>query len=796
MDKRTFFFFISLTLALFGVNLYFQGQSSSELKKWAQDQQEKLELQSKTLTEEIQKESVPLKNLPLVDVYSAETGGELLVTGVLSGDALIAQTSQKTVYVRPFGTEEPLKQAQLITSQGTPYFSLYSLKEGGTLLIGDLPTFGQYDLQLLMPKPAIATPADYLDGHFSPLQEKLNQVKTRLNQKKDFVVQSGLVLMKGDTGYLPVGVFDADSKVFIALDDLKNLHPFLKKAMASKTQAPEETFYVLENDTLQLVFSTKGGALKEINLPLKSKDDEKSVVKPVENDRIILEKYPQNAYFPAHPYITLKEGKQVEEARGKLGGYTPLTRRDLSDKNLLLNTTAPYYALNIVSEYPEVAELPYKVTQFEKDKIVFEADQGFRKITKTFSFPKEEAPYVIDLAINIEGNNKNLKLTSGVPEVELVSGSPQPTLKLRTKQNGKGIVEELKLPQSETTALSASLDWIATSNGFFAIVVNPLNQTETGYKTLNVPGNVSPSRLVQLNDTTPDTYPGYMALLPLKGKGPYHYRIFAGPLSENILTQVDTLYTDPKTGDNPNYISIKSYYGWFAFISEPFSKFLYIILNLFHSITGSWGLSIILLTVVLRIILYPLNAWSAKSTLKMQELSAKSQALQEKYKNDQKRYQLEMMNLYRETGANPFSGCLISTVIQIPFLLGMFGLLKTSFSLRGASFIPGWIDDLSAPDVLFSWETPIWLIGNQFHLLPFLLGAVMFLQQRFLTPGPSDVNQMTEQQRQARATGSMMAVMFVFIFYNFPSGLNLYWLSSTLLGALQQAYMKKQMTKT
>ena len=100
-------------------------------------------------------------------------------------------------------------------------------------------------------------------------------------------------------------------------------------------------------------------------------------------------------------------------------------------------------------------------------------------------------------------------------------------------------------------------------------------------------------------------------------------------------------------------------------------------MNLFHSLTGSWGLSIILLTVVLRLMLYPLNAWSARSMLKMQEIAPKVQAIQEKYKNDPKKSQLEIMNLYRESGANPFSGC-FPILIQIPFLLGMFTLLKTT----------------------------------------------------------------------------------------------------------------------
>ena len=170
-------------------------------------------------------------------------------------------------------------------------------------------------------------------------------------------------------------------------------------------------------------------------------------------------------------------------------------------------------------------------------------------------------------------------------------------------------------------------------------------------------------------------------------------------------------------------------HGWFTFISEPFSKFLFILMNLFHNLTGSWALSIFLLTVSLRLMLYPLNTWSTKSMTRMQQIAPEAAAIQEKYKQDPKKAQVEIMNLYRERGVNPASGCL-PMLIQMPFLIGMFDLLKSSFALRGAPFIPGWIDDLTAPDVLFSWHKPIFFIGTEFHLLPFLLGAVMFFQTK------------------------------------------------------------------
>jgi len=171
---------------------------------------------------------------------------------------------------------------------------------------------------------------------------------------------------------------------------------------------------------------------------------------------------------------------------------------------------------------------------------------------------------------------------------------------------------------------------------------------------------------------------------------------------------------------------------------------------------------------------------------RMQKLSPQIQAIQKKYKKDAKRAQMEIMTLYREKKVNPFMGC-VPILIQLPFLLAMFDLLKSSFQLRGASFIPGWIDNLTAPDVLFSWQTPIFFFGTQFHLLPFLLGGVMFLQQKISTAGaPKDPNKMNDQQRQQKAMGTIMTVVFTVMFYNFPSGLNIYWFSSMLLGVFQQ----------
>ena len=166
--------------------------------------------------------------------------------------------------------------------------------------------------------------------------------------------------------------------------------------------------------------------------------------------------------------------------------------------------------------------------------------------------------------------------------------------------------------------------------------------------------------------------------------------------------------------------------------------------------------------------MYPLNAWSIRSAAKMQEIAPKVKALQERYKKDPRKSQLEVMNLYRESKVNPFTGCLPS-LLQIPFLIGMFYLLKSSFPLRGAPFIPGWIDDLAAPDVLFSWGQPFWLIGNEFHLLPILMGVTMYVQQRHTAKIPKDSSKLSEAQKQQKMMRNMRSILFTVMFYSFPS---------------------------
>ncbi len=563
----------------------------------------------------------------------------------------------------------------------------------------------------------------------------------------------------------------------------------------------QEEFYVLENEYQQLVFSTRGGSLAEINLPFASKNRPGSIVKEIDIDRLIEKQSPQNARFPLRPYQVYEEGARVEKEEGVLGGYYPLLRRTQmnADGSVKHRVGPEYYALNVVGENPAIAQLLYRVTRFEKDTIEFTASFGSTQIVKTYTLGLERnGPYCFHLDVQVRGDASGLWLSSGVPDVELVGGSYSPLLKVQMTTPRGSDVEELSLPKKGPTMVSGvSPNWISNSNGFLGLIIDPIQETSPGYLLKSIGGKDAVTRLslidAKYNLYPAENYPGYAAYLPLKNQN-VPFRIFAGPFDDKLLKTLDELYDEPLKGYNPDYASAQSIQGWFSFISQPFAKFLFFLMQLFYVITRSWAISIVFLTIALRVMMYPLNNWSIKSTIRMQEIAPKIKAIQDKYKKDPRKAQMETVLLYKQEGINPLSGCL-PLLLQMPFLMGMFYLLKSSFPLRGAMFIPGWIDDLAAPDVLFSWDVPIWFIGNEFHLLPVLMAGVMFVQQRMSAKWPDDPKQVTDAQRQQRMMGNVMSLVFAFMFYNFPSGLNIYFMLSTLLGIWQQNWMTKTMQK-
>lgn len=205
--------------------------------------------------------------------------------------------------------------------------------------------------------------------------------------------------------------------------------------------------------------------------------------------------------------------------------------------------------------------------------------------------------------------------------------------------------------------------------------------------------------------------------------------------------------------------------GWFSWIG----KCLLYLLEFFHSYVHNWGVAIILLTVLIKIIFWPLTAKSYSSMEKMKQLQPMMLSLREKYKDDRETMNKEVMALYKTYGVNPASGC-VPILVQMPVFFGLYQALLSSLALRHASFItylPGtdiiWLADLSAKDPLY--------------ITPIVMGLTMFLQQK-MSPAPADPIQ--------QKVMLFLPLIFTVLFLNFPSGLVVYWLVNNILSIFQQ----------
>lgn len=221
-------------------------------------------------------------------------------------------------------------------------------------------------------------------------------------------------------------------------------------------------------------------------------------------------------------------------------------------------------------------------------------------------------------------------------------------------------------------------------------------------------------------------------------------------------------------------------FGWFSAIAKP----LLYALKFFYKYVNNYGIAIIIITVILKILFYPLTNKSYKSMKEMQKLQPKMEALKEKYKNDREAMNRAVMELYKTHKVNPMGGCL-PMLIQIPVFFALYKALMYSIELRHAPFML-WINDLSAPDALFGViPSGIPLMGGfPIGPLPLLMGATMVIQQKMT---PSNMDPM-----QARIFMAM-PIIFTFMFLNFPSGLVLYWLVNNILTIIQQAYINKSL---
>lgn len=304
--------------------------------------------------------------------------------------------------------------------------------------------------------------------------------------------------------------------------------------------------------------------------------------------------------------------------------------------------------------------------------------------------------------------------------------------------------------------LTGNIKWISIESRYFMISLIPLKEQAAAARITSDPNRVVDSRYLEPEQSV---VPGGVEVHP--------YQLYFGPKSMTYLRAVGH--------DLEKVID----FGTFDLLAKPCLW----LLNYIYSVIPNYGVAIIILTILTKVLLWPLGTKSYKSMSQMKKMQPLIAELREKYKDDRKKMNEAIMGLHRTYGINPLGGCL-PMIVQIPFFFALYRMLDQAIELRHAPFF-GWINDLSAPDRLFNFGFSIPFMEPPYGIpvLTLVMGATMLWQQK-MTPATGDPTQAKMMM--------LMPVVFTFIFINFSSGLVLYWLVNNVLSIGQQMYTQKK----
>ncbi|MBW2003479.1 MAG: membrane protein insertase YidC [Deltaproteobacteria bacterium] len=385
----------------------------------------------------------------------------------------------------------------------------------------------------------------------------------------------------------------------------------------------------------------------------------------------------------------------------------------------------------------------------------WESPQGIG-ITTRFVFYSDS--YKIDLSVIIDNRSEYIIDDSLLLNL---AHFPQQTKKSYYAFEGMAFLvgnklEEVKVKKLKDKLFSGQISWIAYEEAYFMTAI--ISEED---KEATVKGTTLPDGEVRITYITPSLK------LRQHQKATESFTLYLGPRDLDILKALNK-----KLEKAINF-------GWFDIIAKP----LLVTLRFFNKYLGNYGISIILLTIIIKILFWPLTHKSYQSMKEMRKLQPMMAKIREKYKGNKQEMQKQLMGLYKTYKINPMGGCL-PMIVQIPVFFALFRVLPNSIELRHAPFVL-WIKDLSAPDRLFSFpfQIPFMTPPYGIPVLTLIMGASMFLQQK-MTPTPGDPAQAKMMM--------LLPIVFTFLFINFPSGLVLYWLVNNVLSIAQQYRINKQ----
>jgi len=437
---------------------------------------------------------------------------------------------------------------------------------------------------------------------------------------------------------------------------------------------------------------------------------------------------------------------------------------ELIDNNNINNLTVGFRSIDgddvsLVGGW--ISNNDYDINVYDNETTVtFKKTIDDKQITKALTFYPDK--YIIDVSVDLSAIQP--QVSQGVSTVRWSGGLPLTEPNKKDEQTYYQAMvfqgDETYSPKPKDPAdarlerMDYPTDWIAIRTKYFITALVPKKQAP-GSEVLAIEENGNRRFDVGVFFNV---------------DRPFFYALYLGPLEYGRIKQLG------------NNLDQTMNFGW-AFI-RPISKAVHWFLLFLHNYIPNYGFVLIVFSVFIKILVYPLTNKSYVSTKKMQAIQPMLNDLREKHKNDQRKFAQAQMALFKEHGVNPLSGC-VPILLQMPLLFALFTVFRSSIELRGAPFML-WISDLSRPDAVFDLGINIPLYGSHVAILPFLMGITMFIQMK-LTPTP-------QSGGQQKFMMYFMNGFFVLIFNQFPSGLVLYYTLFNVLTILQQKYLTPSST--
>jgi len=447
--------------------------------------------------------------------------------------------------------------------------------------------------------------------------------------------------------------------------------------------------------------------------------------------------------------------------------------------------------------------------------IVDAQDQPLLKLTKTYRVHPGQDPknYLLDVLFNIEnltpqGQKVQYTMTGPVGLEREGPRSEMPKLVAGFRTPDGEIVSarlDLKALSKATTLQERSLNpknpksaflWAAAVNKYFAAILVPLPAQGQDYANWIGGRWGMHFQRDPAQDGADETIGLAMATVPV-ALGPagqtgssqtHNFQLYLGPKEKSLFDR-NPMYKQlgfVQTIDFQNCCCPAS-------IINPLAFGILAIMKWMYGFIGNYGIVIVILVLLMRLILHPITKYSQVSMHKMSKLAPRAEEIKKKYASNKAEMNKKLMELYREQGASPIIG-MLPMFIQMPIWIALWSAINTSIDLRGAPFLPVWITDLSAPDALISWPAlTIPLLGwtlSSLNLLPILMGVAFYLQQKLMpmqTAAPTNP-QMAQQQKMMMI---MLPIIMPLALYNGPSGVNLYIMASTFAGVIEQYAIRK-----